>query len=270
MWLPVLETLPAPEWFGTGAKLAYIAVVRLVETVLGNVFVWSGAVFYAVYARGEELWGISPLGDQGLAGRGDDDRGLARHDRRARVALPAARRRRASCGRSCSSAASIRAPSSAPCGTAARRSWTGRAELTLRHALDRRPPRRPRRLLDRAQPAVLPRPARPARLPPHLRGRGRARRDDLVLRRAGQRDRAAAGAEPRRARPLPRRPAPPRARGGVARRRRRAARLARRAPAPRSRAGRRSTATRPATTPSSSTTRTGIKLEIVHVPGFAA
>ena len=68
MWLPVLETLPAPEWFGTGAKLAYIGVVRLVETVLGNVFLWSGAVFYGVYATGDELWGISPLRDQGLAG----------------------------------------------------------------------------------------------------------------------------------------------------------------------------------------------------------
>ncbi len=68
MWLPVLERLPAPEWFGTGAKLAYIAVVRLVETVLGNVFLWSGAVFYPVYDAGEELWGISPERDQGLAG----------------------------------------------------------------------------------------------------------------------------------------------------------------------------------------------------------
>ncbi len=68
MWLPVLETLPAPEWFGTGAKLAYIAVVRVVKTVLGNVFVWAGAVFYPVYAAGDELWGISPLRDQGLAG----------------------------------------------------------------------------------------------------------------------------------------------------------------------------------------------------------
>jgi putative membrane protein len=68
MWLPVLETLPAPEWFGTGAKLAYIAGVRVVETVLGNVFLWSGAAFYAVYARGSELWGISPERDQGLAG----------------------------------------------------------------------------------------------------------------------------------------------------------------------------------------------------------
>jgi len=49
MWLPVLETLPAPEWFGTGAKIGYIAVVRAVETVLGNIFFWAGAPFYAVY-----------------------------------------------------------------------------------------------------------------------------------------------------------------------------------------------------------------------------
>jgi putative membrane protein len=68
VWLPVLETLPAPEWFGTGWKLAYVAGVRVVETVLGNVFVWSGTVFYGVYDRGDQLWGISPLEDQGLAG----------------------------------------------------------------------------------------------------------------------------------------------------------------------------------------------------------
>jgi putative membrane protein len=68
MWLPVLETLPAPEWFGTGAKLGYIAVVRVVETVLGNVFFWSGAVFYNVYEQQDRLWGLSALEDQGLAG----------------------------------------------------------------------------------------------------------------------------------------------------------------------------------------------------------
>ena len=31
VWLPVLETLPAPEWFGTGAKLGYVVAVRFVE-----------------------------------------------------------------------------------------------------------------------------------------------------------------------------------------------------------------------------------------------
>ena len=68
MWLPVLETLPAPEWFGTGAKIAYIAVVRAIETVLGNIFFWAGATFYAVYEHRQRLWGLSPLEDQGLAG----------------------------------------------------------------------------------------------------------------------------------------------------------------------------------------------------------
>ena len=50
MWMPVLETLPAPAWFGSAAKLAYIVVVRLVSTLIANVFVWSGEVFYAPYA----------------------------------------------------------------------------------------------------------------------------------------------------------------------------------------------------------------------------
>ena len=49
LWLPILETLPAPEWFGTGAKLAYIVGVRLVATVIGNVFIWGGSAFYDVY-----------------------------------------------------------------------------------------------------------------------------------------------------------------------------------------------------------------------------
>ncbi len=68
MWAPMVESLPAPEWFGTGMKLGYIAVVRLFETVLGNVFLWSGTVFYPFYEHATDRWGISPLEDQGLAG----------------------------------------------------------------------------------------------------------------------------------------------------------------------------------------------------------
>jgi putative membrane protein len=67
MWMPVLETLPAPEWFGSAAKLGYIVVVRLFTTVLANVFLWSGTVFYPYY-RGRAVWGLSPLHDQGIAG----------------------------------------------------------------------------------------------------------------------------------------------------------------------------------------------------------
>jgi cytochrome c oxidase assembly factor CtaG len=68
LWLPVLETLPAPEWFGTGAKLAYVVGVRLVATIVGNVFIWGGAAFYDVYDTGDEYLGLSPSADQSLAG----------------------------------------------------------------------------------------------------------------------------------------------------------------------------------------------------------
>ena len=68
LWLPVLETLPAPEWFGTGAKLAYIVGVRLVGTLIGNVFIWGGGTFYDVYETGDDYLGLSPSADQSLAG----------------------------------------------------------------------------------------------------------------------------------------------------------------------------------------------------------
>jgi len=68
MWSPVVETLPAPAWFGTGWKLGYMVVVRMVETVLGNVFVWSNSVFYPWYEEGLPKWGIGAVQDQNLAG----------------------------------------------------------------------------------------------------------------------------------------------------------------------------------------------------------
>ena len=68
LWLPVLETLPAPEWFGTGWKLAYVVAVRLVGTLLGNVFVWGGGPFYDVYDTGDDYLGLTPDADQSLAG----------------------------------------------------------------------------------------------------------------------------------------------------------------------------------------------------------
>jgi cytochrome c oxidase assembly factor CtaG len=67
MWEPVVETLPGPVWFGTGMKLGYIAVVRLIETILGNVFIWSSSAFYSVYRHPPE-WGITPVHDLNLGG----------------------------------------------------------------------------------------------------------------------------------------------------------------------------------------------------------
>jgi putative membrane protein len=67
IWEPVFETLPAPAWFGTGVKMGYILAVRLIETVLGNIFIWSNTAFYSVYRHAPE-WGIAPVHDLNLGG----------------------------------------------------------------------------------------------------------------------------------------------------------------------------------------------------------
>jgi putative membrane protein len=59
IWAPVVETLPAPEWFGTGPRLAYVLAVRAAGTVLGTVLIFAGTVFYA---------GEGSLTDQRVAG----------------------------------------------------------------------------------------------------------------------------------------------------------------------------------------------------------
>jgi putative membrane protein len=68
MWLALLGPLPAPEWFGNGARFFYLVTVRLAGALLGNVFIWSGEVFYPDYRAGEASWHISALNDQGVAG----------------------------------------------------------------------------------------------------------------------------------------------------------------------------------------------------------
>ena len=69
VWLPVIETLPAPEWFGTGAKLGYVVGVRGVESLLGNLLLWVAATpLYGVYVRAPDVLAVSPSTDQSLAG----------------------------------------------------------------------------------------------------------------------------------------------------------------------------------------------------------
>jgi cytochrome c oxidase assembly factor CtaG len=68
MWAAVIEVLPGPEWFGTAAKMGYVVVVRIVSTILGNVFVWAGTPFYAIYEDAHRPFGLSAEADQGIAG----------------------------------------------------------------------------------------------------------------------------------------------------------------------------------------------------------
>jgi cytochrome c oxidase assembly factor CtaG len=68
MWMCLVGPLPMPSWFGNLGRLFYIVAVRLAGTVLGNIFLWSGTVFYPFYSRGDAIHHISPLADQNIAG----------------------------------------------------------------------------------------------------------------------------------------------------------------------------------------------------------
>ena len=68
MWMCLFGPLPKPRWFGNLAKLGYIVAVRLTGTVLGNVFLWSGKVFYPFYLAGDAAHHINPVADQNIAG----------------------------------------------------------------------------------------------------------------------------------------------------------------------------------------------------------
>jgi putative membrane protein len=68
MWMCLFGPLPMPSWFGNSAKLVYIVAVRLTGALLGNIFLWSGTLFYPAYVRGDLAQHISPIADQNLAG----------------------------------------------------------------------------------------------------------------------------------------------------------------------------------------------------------
>ena len=117
---PSSRRCPRPSGSEPARSSAYIVGVRLVATVIGNVFIWGGwRVLRRLRDRGRlprPVAGRRPE-PRGLA---DDARGLARHDRRARVALPA----HGAGGRGAPGAASRGASTRAPCRRAVRyRRW---------------------------------------------------------------------------------------------------------------------------------------------------
>jgi len=68
LWAPVIEPLPAPIWFGTGAKIAYVGGLWFIGLAFVNVFWFSGTLFYDRYAETAPEWDVSPLQDQANAG----------------------------------------------------------------------------------------------------------------------------------------------------------------------------------------------------------
>jgi cytochrome c oxidase assembly factor CtaG len=68
VWMALLGPLPKPRWFSNSASLAYIIVVRLIGTVLGNAMIFGGGPWYPYYRAGDAHWHISRMADQVAAG----------------------------------------------------------------------------------------------------------------------------------------------------------------------------------------------------------
>ena len=68
LWAPVVESLPAPRWFGTGVKSVYMLGVWIVGLTIANVYWFSGTAFYSSHAEAARAWGVEPLEDQANAG----------------------------------------------------------------------------------------------------------------------------------------------------------------------------------------------------------
>src|ERR687886_200021 len=64
LWLALLGPLPKPEWFGNGARLGYVLIVRIGATMLAYAFIWSDVAFYPHYVATAEHAGRSAIADQ--------------------------------------------------------------------------------------------------------------------------------------------------------------------------------------------------------------
>ena len=79
MWMPLLGRLPRPAWFGNGAKLIYLLVVRLSGAVLANVLALGGLAALSRLCGGRGRVGDLTARRQGHRRRRDDDRERSRH-----------------------------------------------------------------------------------------------------------------------------------------------------------------------------------------------
>jgi cytochrome c oxidase assembly factor CtaG len=64
MWISIADTVPAPPWFTSRAKLVAVVVARTVGMVLGNILFWASSPLYPRY---DGAHGLNALEDQQAA-----------------------------------------------------------------------------------------------------------------------------------------------------------------------------------------------------------
>ncbi|HEY6378625.1 MAG TPA: cytochrome c oxidase assembly protein [Candidatus Dormibacteraeota bacterium] len=69
-WWPVVDPIRGPETIPVGSfqKIVMLVLAGVPPTVLGFVFAMSPHALYPFYAAAPRLWGMSPTGDQAVAG----------------------------------------------------------------------------------------------------------------------------------------------------------------------------------------------------------
>lgn len=68
LWLALIGPLPKPGWFAGWGQVGYVALVRIVGSLLGNAMIWAQTVFYPVYRSTDAARGLNPVSDQNIAG----------------------------------------------------------------------------------------------------------------------------------------------------------------------------------------------------------
>ena len=68
LWLALIGPLPKPRWFAGWGQVGYVALVRIVGSLLGNAMIWAQTVFYPIYRSTDGARGLDPVSDQNIAG----------------------------------------------------------------------------------------------------------------------------------------------------------------------------------------------------------
>lgn len=68
MWLPALRLLPGMDHMSTGGRIAYLLVQSLLPNFPALIYIFARHPFYPVFADHVRAIGLSPIGDQELAG----------------------------------------------------------------------------------------------------------------------------------------------------------------------------------------------------------
>jgi putative membrane protein len=68
MWWPVLSTVPELPRLAYPVRMGYLFLQSLVPAVMASFITFSDRVVYQSYAEAPQIWGLSPIDDQQIAG----------------------------------------------------------------------------------------------------------------------------------------------------------------------------------------------------------